>query len=63
MNIVEHELKKHDMWVEELTKKRRAYEADKLNLAMKKAYDKANKQFNGLNKKQEQLLRGKEEMG
>ena len=58
MNIVEHELKKYDMWQEELATKRRNHEADKLNLAMKKAYDKSLKQFNGLLRKQEQLLRG-----
>ena len=58
MNIVEHELKKYDMWQEELQKKRKQHEADKNNSQLKKAYDKSLKQFNSLVRKQEQLLRG-----
>lgn len=58
MSIVEHELKKYDMWQEELTSKRKVHDADKLNLHLKKAYDRSLKQFNGLMKKQDQLLRG-----
>lgn len=33
-------------------------EADKMNVQLKKAYDKSNKQFAVLLRKQEQLLRG-----
>ena len=58
MSIVEHELKKYDLWQEDLAAKRKQHEADKLNLAMRKAYDKTQKQLKGLLRKQEQLLRG-----
>ena len=58
MNIVEHELKKHDMWREELQQKRAKHEQDKNNTQLKKSYDKSLKQFNSLVRKQEQLLRG-----
>ena len=58
MSIIEHELKKHDMWLEELQTKRKNSEADRHNASLKKTYDKAQKQFQLLVRKQEQLLRG-----
>lgn len=57
MNIIEHELKKYDMWTEEISKKRRNMEADKANGQLKKDYEKSYKKFQTLLKKQEQLLR------
>ena len=59
MNIIEHELKKYDLWSDELKNKKKHHDADKANPQLKKSYDKANKQFNSLTRKQEQLLRGK----
>ncbi|KAI0222323.1 Kinesin-associated protein 3 [Lamellibrachia satsuma] len=56
MSIVEHEVKKHEMWIEELATKRKILEANK-DVQQKKLYDKSMKQVNGLLKKQEQLLR------
>ncbi|XP_041482280.1 kinesin-associated protein 3 [Lytechinus variegatus] len=54
MGVVEHELKKHVSWNEELVKKKKA--ADE-NPASKRDYEKSTKKYHGLLKKQEQLLR------
>ncbi|XP_026802719.1 kinesin-associated protein 3a [Pangasianodon hypophthalmus] len=57
MNIMEHELKRYDLWQEELQKKKRAGEEDPENQNLKKEYEKALKKYHGLLIKQEQLLR------
>ncbi|KAI5619974.1 kinesin-associated protein 3 [Silurus asotus] len=67
MNIMEHELKRYDLWQEELQKKKRADilncsgviqgEEDPENQNLKKEYEKALKKYHGLLVKQEQLLR------
>ncbi|KAL8617694.1 hypothetical protein ACOMHN_039642 [Nucella lapillus] len=54
MNIVEHELKKQKMWMEELQKKKRA---DILCSKLQDDYDKSLKKYESLIRKQEQLLR------
>uniref|UniRef100_A0A8D0HGN9 Kinesin associated protein 3 n=1 Tax=Sphenodon punctatus TaxID=8508 RepID=A0A8D0HGN9_SPHPU len=55
MNIIDHELKRHELWQEELTKKKKA---DILpNQSLKKDYEKTFKKYQGLVVKQEQLLR------
>uniref|UniRef100_A0A4W4EGU4 Kinesin-associated protein 3a n=1 Tax=Electrophorus electricus TaxID=8005 RepID=A0A4W4EGU4_ELEEL len=54
MGIMEHELKRYDLWQEELQKKKRE---DPENQNLKKDYDKALKKYQGLLSKQEQLLR------
>lgn len=57
MNIIEHELKRYDLWQEELQKKKKAGEDDPDNQNLKKEYEKALKKYQGLLTKQEQLLR------
>ncbi|XP_060773419.1 kinesin-associated protein 3a [Neoarius graeffei] len=63
MNIMEHELKRYDLWQEELQKKKRAeilsagLVKDPENQNLKKEYEKALKKYHGLLIKQEQLLR------
>ncbi|XP_062308257.1 kinesin-associated protein 3a [Osmerus eperlanus] len=57
MNIVEHELKRYDLWQEELQKKKNAYIEDPENQNLKKDHEKAFKKYQGLLAKQEQLLR------
>ncbi|XP_035267897.1 kinesin-associated protein 3a isoform X2 [Anguilla anguilla] len=57
MNIIEHELKRYDLWQDELQKKKKACEDDSDNQNVKKEYDKAFKKYQGLLTKQEQLLR------
>ncbi|NXK64655.1 KIFA3 protein, partial [Sylvietta virens] len=58
MNIIDHELKRHELWQEELAKKKKA---DILlmpeNQTLKKDYEKTFKKYKGLVVKQEQLLR------
>lgn len=57
MQIIEHEIKKYDLWKEELSRKQRpAGSGDKA--VSKKDYEKTKKKFDGLVKKQDQLLRG-----
>uniref|UniRef100_A0A671PLB3 Kinesin-associated protein 3-like n=1 Tax=Sinocyclocheilus anshuiensis TaxID=1608454 RepID=A0A671PLB3_9TELE len=53
MSIIEHELKRYDLWQDELLKKKKA---DILS-NLKKEYEKALKKYHGLLTKQEQLLR------
>nr|XP_046156097.1 kinesin-associated protein 3a isoform X3 [Oncorhynchus gorbuscha] len=57
MNITEHELKRYDLWQDELQKKKKAYEEDPDNQNVKKEHEKALKKYQGLLNKQEQLLR------
>ncbi|XP_073712292.1 kinesin-associated protein 3a [Misgurnus anguillicaudatus] len=57
MNIIEHELKRYDLWQDELQKKKKAGDDDPDNQNLKKDYEKALKKYHGLLAKQEQLLR------
>ncbi|XP_070602911.1 kinesin-associated protein 3 isoform X2 [Erythrolamprus reginae] len=57
MNIIDHELKRHELWQEELTKKKKAVDEDPENQILKKEYEKTFKKYQGLVVKQEQLLR------
>ncbi|KAG8132935.1 hypothetical protein E2320_010766 [Naja naja] len=58
MNIIDHELKRHELWQEELTKKKKAdILVDPENQTLKKEYEKTFKKYQGLVVKQEQLLR------
>uniref|UniRef100_A0A8C5WHH6 Kinesin associated protein 3 n=1 Tax=Leptobrachium leishanense TaxID=445787 RepID=A0A8C5WHH6_9ANUR len=57
MNIIDHELKRHELWQEELSKKKRAVDEDLENQTMKREYEKTYKKYQGLLVKQEQLLR------
>uniref|UniRef100_A0A671Q1Z2 Kinesin-associated protein 3-like n=1 Tax=Sinocyclocheilus anshuiensis TaxID=1608454 RepID=A0A671Q1Z2_9TELE len=50
MSIIEHELKRYDLWQDELQKKKKAD-------ILSKEYEKALKKYHGLLTKQEQLLR------
>uniref|UniRef100_A0A671P124 Kinesin-associated protein 3-like n=1 Tax=Sinocyclocheilus anshuiensis TaxID=1608454 RepID=A0A671P124_9TELE len=52
MNIIEHELKKYDLWQDELEKKK-----DPENQSLRKEYEKTLKKYQSLLVKQEQLLR------
>uniref|UniRef100_A0A8C7MSP1 Kinesin-associated protein 3b n=1 Tax=Oncorhynchus kisutch TaxID=8019 RepID=A0A8C7MSP1_ONCKI len=52
MNVMEHELKRYDLWQDELQKKTRTY-----ILHFRKEHEKAFKKYQGLLVKQEQLLR------
>ncbi|XP_061587967.1 kinesin-associated protein 3-like [Cololabis saira] len=57
MNVVEHELKKHDVWCEELRKKTKASESAPENGSLRRGQDKALRKYQDLLTKQEQLLR------
>ncbi|XP_014024213.1 kinesin-associated protein 3 isoform X1 [Salmo salar] len=57
MNIIEHELKRYDLWQDELQKKAAACDDDHKNQNVKKEHEKAFKKYQGLLIKQEQLLR------
>ncbi|XP_077308726.1 kinesin-associated protein 3 isoform X2 [Lithobates pipiens] len=57
MNIIDHELKRHELWQEELAKKKKAADDDPDTPSLKKEYEKAYKKYQGLLVKQEQLLR------
>lgn len=57
MNIIEHELKRYDLWQDELKKKKKASDEDSDNQNLKKEYEKSFKKYQGLLAKQEQLLR------
>ncbi|XP_006005529.1 kinesin-associated protein 3a isoform X2 [Latimeria chalumnae] len=57
MSIIDHELRRHDLWQEELLKKKKAVEEDPENQTLKKDYEKTYKKYQGLVVKQEQLLR------
>ncbi|XP_064845190.1 kinesin-associated protein 3-like isoform X3 [Oncorhynchus masou masou] len=56
MNIIEHELKRYDLWQDELQKKAAACDNDHKNQNVKKEHEKALKKYQGLLIKQEQLL-------
>ncbi|KAM4654763.1 kinesin-associated protein 3 isoform 2-T2 [Amazona ochrocephala] len=60
MNIIDHELKRHELWQEELSKKKKAVDEDPENQTLKKDYEKTYKKYQGLVVKQEQLLRANE---
>uniref|UniRef100_A0AAR2JDK5 Kinesin-associated protein 3b n=1 Tax=Pygocentrus nattereri TaxID=42514 RepID=A0AAR2JDK5_PYGNA len=60
MNIIEHELKRYDLWQDELDKKILNIplrDEDPDNLALRKDHEKAYKKYQSLLVKQEQLLR------
>ncbi|XP_075038840.1 kinesin-associated protein 3 [Mixophyes fleayi] len=57
MNIIDHELKRHELWQEELAKKKKAVDDDSETPSLKKDYEKTYKKYQGLLVKQEQLLR------
>ncbi|KAL0967002.1 hypothetical protein UPYG_G00303270 [Umbra pygmaea] len=60
MNVIEHELKRYDLWQDELQKKTKNYILllkDPENQALRKDHEKAFKKYQGLLVKQEQLLR------
>uniref|UniRef100_A0A672J5S9 Kinesin-associated protein 3b n=1 Tax=Salarias fasciatus TaxID=181472 RepID=A0A672J5S9_SALFA len=54
MSVVEHELKRHDVWREELRKKNKSAPE---NGSLRRDQDKAQRKYQGLLAKQEQLLR------
>uniref|UniRef100_A0A665WCM7 Kinesin-associated protein 3-like n=1 Tax=Echeneis naucrates TaxID=173247 RepID=A0A665WCM7_ECHNA len=54
MSVVEHELKRHDVWCEELRKKNKSAPE---NGSLRRDQDKALRKYQGLRAKQEQLLR------
>lgn len=59
MQIIEHEIKKYDLWKEELSRKKAPADGNASDkAALKKDYEKTKKKFDGLVKKQDQLLRG-----
>ncbi|CAK6977724.1 kinesin-associated protein 3a isoform X1 [Scomber scombrus] len=64
MNIIEHELKRFDLWQDELQKKKKAYilflstgEQSSENQNLKKEHEKSFRKYQSLLSKQEQLLR------
>ncbi|XP_070816255.1 kinesin-associated protein 3a [Chaetodon trifascialis] len=57
MNIIEHELKRFDLWQDELQKKKKAYEEFSENQNLKKEHEKSFRKYQSLLSKQEQLLR------
>ncbi|XP_069593239.1 kinesin-associated protein 3 isoform X2 [Ranitomeya imitator] len=57
MNIIDHELKRHELWQEELAKKKKAIDDDPETPSLIKEYEKTYKKYQGLLVKQEQLLR------
>ena len=54
LQIVEQEVRKHDLWADELEKKQRKVEKDS---SLKKEYEKSYRKYQNLLKKQEHLLR------
>lgn len=57
MSVIEHELKRHDVWREELRKKNKACESAPENGSLRRDQDKAVRKYQSLLAKQEQLLR------
>lgn len=57
MSVIEHELKRHDVWREELRKKNKACESAPENGSLRRDQDKALRKYQSLLAKQEQLLR------
>lgn len=58
MQIIEHEIKKYDLWRQELNEKKRAAESAGEKSAQRKDFEKTKRKFDGLVRKQDQLLRG-----
>ncbi|XP_060890944.1 kinesin-associated protein 3a [Labrus mixtus] len=56
MNMIEHELKRYDLWQDELQKKKKAYEESPENQTLKKDHEKSFRKYQSLLIKQEQLL-------
>ncbi|XP_041646597.1 kinesin-associated protein 3a [Cheilinus undulatus] len=56
MNMIEHELKRYDLWQEELQKKKKAYEESPENQNLKKEHEKSLRKYQSLLVRQEQLL-------
>ncbi|XP_033838597.1 kinesin-associated protein 3-like [Periophthalmus magnuspinnatus] len=57
MSVIEHELKRHDVWKDELRKKNKACESAPENGSLRRDQDKATRKYQSLLAKQEQLLR------
>nr|XP_018668779.1 kinesin-associated protein 3 isoform X1 [Ciona intestinalis] len=57
MSIAEHELARHETWKEDVEKRRQAISGDKSDATAVKEFEKAQKKYQGLVKKQDQLLR------
>ncbi|XP_037553715.1 kinesin-associated protein 3a [Nematolebias whitei] len=57
MSIIEHELRRFDLWQDELQKKKKAYEESPENQNLKKECEKSFRKYQSLLVKQEQLLR------
>ncbi|XP_047230574.1 kinesin-associated protein 3a isoform X2 [Girardinichthys multiradiatus] len=57
MNIIEHELKRFELWQDELQKKKKACEEFPENQNLKKEHEKSFRKFQSLLTKQEQLLK------
>ncbi|XP_076018238.1 kinesin-associated protein 3a [Genypterus blacodes] len=57
MSVVEHELKRYDVWREELGKKNKAYILSPENGSLRREQEKAQRKYQCLLGKQEQLLR------
>ncbi|XP_047192659.1 kinesin-associated protein 3-like isoform X1 [Scophthalmus maximus] len=57
MNIMEHELKRYDLWQEELQKKKKACEESPDSQNLRKEHEKSWRKYQSLRTKQEQLLR------
>lgn len=56
MSIVEHELRRFDLWRDELQKKQQAHEESPENQTLKKDHEKTVRKYQSLLQKQEQLL-------
>uniref|UniRef100_A0A8C4E8T9 Kinesin-associated protein 3a n=1 Tax=Dicentrarchus labrax TaxID=13489 RepID=A0A8C4E8T9_DICLA len=57
MNIIEHELKRFDLWQEELQKKKKTGDKSSENQNLKKEHEKSFRKYQSLLSKQEQLLK------
>uniref|UniRef100_A0A3P9IH53 Kinesin-associated protein 3b n=1 Tax=Oryzias latipes TaxID=8090 RepID=A0A3P9IH53_ORYLA len=57
MSVLDHELKRHDVWCEELRKKNKACESAPENGSLRRDQDKVLKKYQSLLTKQEELLR------
>ncbi|XP_006812486.1 kinesin-associated protein 3-like [Saccoglossus kowalevskii] len=57
MSIVEHELKRHGLWQEELQKKKKAADIHSNDPSLKKDFERSYKKYQSLLRKQDQLLR------
>ncbi|XP_068196083.1 kinesin-associated protein 3-like isoform X2 [Antennarius striatus] len=57
LNVVEHELKRHDVWCEDLRKKSKACESAPEDSSLRRDHDKAMRKYQSLLPKQELLVR------